>query len=149
VKKVYLVHRRDEMRAEKILQDRMRANPKIEFMFNKVVDDIIGVDSPKKKVTHLRLKSSKILDLDLSDKTTDIEVDGIFIAIGHKPNSDLFTDLLDIDDEGYINTEGKSTKTNVDGLFACGDVQDKIYRQAITAAGSGCMAALDVEKYLA
>lgn len=148
VKKVYVIHRRDAMRAEKILQDRMKANPKIEFIFNKVVDDIIGVENPRKKVTHLRLKSSKIIDLELNHATEDLEIDGVFIAIGHKPNSNLFKDILDIDKEEYIMTQDKSTKTNVAGIFACGDVQDKIYRQAITAAGSGCMAALDVEKYM-
>lgn len=145
---VYVIHRRDALRAEQILQERMKANPKIKFIWNRIVDDIIGEEKPIKKVTHLRLKSSKIVDVELDDKTEDIAVDGVFIAIGHKPNSDLFTDTLNIDSDGYIITDGKSSKTNVEGLFACGDVQDKIYRQAITAAGSGCIAALDVEKYL-
>jgi thioredoxin reductase (NADPH) len=145
---VYVIHRRDALKAEQILQERMKTNPKIKFIWNRIVDDIVGEDTPLKKITHLRLKSSKVFDVELDDKTEDIAVDGVFIAIGHKPNSDLFTDILDIDSDGYITTDGKSTRTNVDGLFACGDVQDKIYRQAITAAGSGCMAALDVEKYL-
>jgi thioredoxin reductase (NADPH) len=140
--KVYLIHRRDELRAEKIMQDKMRANPKIEFLFNYAVEDIVGIEQPQKKVTHVRLKST------VNDEIKDVATDGIFVAIGHRPNSELFKNIVKIDKDGYIITEGRTTLTGVDGLFACGDVQDKIYRQAVTAAGSGCMAALDAEKYL-
>jgi len=146
--KVYLIHRRDSLRSEKILQEKLRSNPKIEIIFNAVVEDIIGIEEPKKQVTHLKLKSTKIFDDQNEIKNKDLAVDGVFIAIGHKPNSDIFRNIIDIDENGYIITQGKSTKTTVDGIFAAGDVQDSIYRQAITAAGSGCMAALDAEKYL-
>lgn len=141
--KVYLVHRRDKLRAEHILQDRLAKNSKIEYIWNHVVEEVIGEETPRKKVTGLRLKST------INDSIKEIEINGLFIAIGHKPNSEIFKEILDIDNEGYIKTNGKSTLTNVDGIFAAGDVQDKIYRQAVTAAGTGCMAALDAEKYLA
>jgi thioredoxin reductase (NADPH) len=141
--KVYIIHRRDSMRAEKILQERLKANPKIEFLWNRVVDDIIGEENPVKKVTHLRLKST-----DVNQIEEDLPVDGVFIAIGHKPNSDVFSGIVDIDQNGYIITKGKSTETSLEGIFAAGDIQDSIYRQAITSAGTGCMAALDAEKYL-
>ena len=141
--KVYVIHRRDSLRAEKILQDRMKANSKIEFLWNYVVNDIIGEDLPTKKITHLALKST-----DGSNTEKKLEVEGLFVAIGHKPNSDIFNGMIDIDKNGYILTKGKSTETSLEGVFAAGDIQDSIYRQAITSAGTGCMAALDAEKYL-
>ena len=141
--KVYVIHRRDSLRADKILQEKLKSNPKIEFLWNHVVDDILGEDKPIKKVTHLRLKST-----DGRKKEENLPVDGIFIAIGHKPNSDILTGIIDIDKNGYIVTKGKSTATSLDGAFAAGDIQDSVYRQAITSAGTGCMAALDAEKYL-
>jgi thioredoxin reductase (NADPH) len=141
--KVYLIHRRNSLRAEKILQDRLTANPKVEFLWNRVVDDILGEEDPVKRVTHLRLKLT-----DGSNRQEDLSVDGVFIAIGHKPNSDIFKGIVEIDSNGYIITKAKSTETSVDGVFAAGDIQDSVYRQAITSAGTGCMAALDAEKYL-
>lgn len=147
--KVYLIHRRDSLRAEKILQDRLRSNPKIEFLWNRVVEDIIGVDEPAKRVTGLKLKSTDTFgDSDKNILNEDLPVDGVFIAIGHKPNSDILNGIVEIDQNGYILTKGKSTLTSVDGIFAAGDVQDNIYRQAITSAGTGCMAAIDAGEYL-
>ena len=140
--KVWLIHRRESLRAEKILQDRVFANKAIEVIWNHHVEEVIGDNSPK-CVKGLNLKSA------LDDSIKDLAVDGLFIAIGHTPNTTLFKGQLDMDEDGYIVTAPDSTKTNVDGVFAAGDVQDKIYRQAVTAAGSGCMAALDAEKYLA
>ena len=140
--KVTLVHRRDALRAEKILQDRVFANPKIEIAWDSVVDEILGAGMPP-AVTAARLRNVK------TGAAREIPVDGVFIAIGHTPNTGLFTDQLDMDAEGYILTAPDSTATSVPGVFAAGDVQDKIYRQAVTAAGSGCMAALEVEKFLA
>ena len=140
--KVYLAHRRDSLRAEKILQDRLMKNPKIEILWNKTLEEVLGSDNPK-SVNGAKLKDTKTGNLD------DIKIDGVFIAIGHKPNSDLFKNTgLKIDDEGYIITKSNSTATNIEGVYAAGDIQDKIYRQAITAAGTGCMAALEIEKYL-
>ncbi len=139
--KVYLVHRRDELRAEKILQERLLANKKIVPVWNHTLDEILGDKNPK-SVTGVRLK-----EVD-SDKTQEIRCAGVFIAIGHKPNTGMFKDILKMDSEGYIITTPGSTRTNVEGVFAAGDVQDKIYRQAVTAAGSGCMAAIDADKYL-
>ncbi|MDA0902512.1 MAG: thioredoxin-disulfide reductase [Proteobacteria bacterium] len=142
-KKVYLVHRRDEFRAEKVLQERIFKNEKIEVVWNHVLEEVLGEDDPK-NVTGVKLKSTQ----DGSFK--EITLDGVFIAIGHKPNTDLFKNTdLEMDNEGYINTAADSTKTNIAGVYAVGDVQDKIYRQAITAAGTGCMAALEIEKFLA
>ena len=141
--KVYVIHRRDSLKAEKILQERMKANSKIEFLWNYVVNDIIGEDSPTKKITHLALKSTEG-----SNTERKLEVEGLFVAIGHKPNSDIFNGIVDIDKNGYILTKGKSTETSMEGVFAAGDIQDSVYRQAITSAGTGCMAALDAEKYL-
>ena len=136
--KVTVVHRRDELRASKIMQERAFANPKIDFKWNTVVDHVVG--------------NGSVEALDLSDTVTGeksrLEVDGLFIAIGHDPNTDLFPGQLDLDDEGYILTEPNSTRTSVDGVFAAGDVQDHTFRQAITAAGSGCMAAMEAERYL-
>ncbi|WP_420452056.1 thioredoxin-disulfide reductase [Ilumatobacter sp.] len=137
--KVTIFVRRDELRASKIMQDRAMANSKIEFMWNTEVTQINGED--------------KVESVDLVDNTTDetstMEITGLFIAIGHKPNTDLFRDVLDMDpDTGYLITEPDSTVTNIAGVFACGDVKDHVYRQAITAAGSGCMAAIDAERWL-
>ena len=140
--KVWLIHRRDELRAEKMLQDRLFANKVVEVIWDYQVDKVLGQTAPK-CVTGLRLKSTT------GGPNRELTVDGFFVAIGHTPNTKLFEGQLDMDDEGYILTAPGSTKTNIDGVFAAGDVQDKIYRQAVTAAGSGCMAVLDAEKYLA
>ncbi|MEE2694605.1 MAG: thioredoxin-disulfide reductase [Pseudomonadota bacterium] len=140
--KVWLIHRRDELRAEKMLQERLFANKAVEVIWDYQVDKVLGQTAPK-CVTGLHLKSTK------GGPNRELSVDGCFIAIGHTPNTKLFEGQLDMDDEGYILTAPGSTKTNIDGVFAAGDVQDKIYRQAVTAAGSGCMAALDAGKYLA
>lgn len=139
--KVILVHRRDSLKAEKILQQRLFENPKIEIIWNHQLIEVLGSLEPK-MVTAARIK-----DVNTS-KTTDIELNGIFIAIGHKPNTDIFKNQLKLDGDGYIITEPGSTLTNIPGVFAAGDVQDHIYRQAVTAAGTGCMAALDAERYL-
>lgn len=136
--KVYLIHRRDKLRASKIMQDKTFANPKIEVVWNSEIEEVIG----DKKVTSIKLKDT----VDGSNK--ELEVEGVFIAIGHTPNAALFAGQLDLDHQGYLHTQGKGAKTNIEGVFACGDVQDHVYRQAITAAGSGCMAAIDVERYL-
>ena len=136
--KVYLIHRRDKLRAEKILQDRLKENSKIEFIWNSEVtkfngnDDLDSIDLLNKK----------------DNQTSTLKIDGVFIAIGHDPATQLFKGQLKMDDGGYIITDPDSTKTSIDGVFAAGDVKDKIYRQAVTAAGMGCMAALEVEKYL-
>lgn len=139
--KIYLLHRRDSLRAEKILQERLFKNPKIELIWDSALEEVIGDDNPK-SVTTAKIKNLK------SGEISNINVEGIFIAIGHKPNTDLFKNQLKLDDEGYIITTPGRTYTSVEGVFAAGDVQDKIYRQAVTAAGTGCMAALDAEKYL-
>ena len=137
---VIVVHRREEFRASKIMVERAIANPKISFKYNSTVDDIIG--SQEKGVESVMLKDTK------TDEVHKEDCDGIFIAIGHVPNTSLFKDTIDLDESGYIITKPNSTYTNVDGVFACGDVQDHTYRQAITAAGSGCMAAIDAERWL-
>ena len=139
---VTLIHRRDSLRAEKILQDRLFANPHIKIIWNHEVEEFLGGGEPEALVG-LRLKDR------LTGATRDIEVDGAFVAIGHKPATELFQGKLKLDEDGYIAVETGSTRTSVDGVFACGDVMDKTYRQAVTAAGTGCMAALDAEKYLA
>jgi thioredoxin reductase (NADPH) len=136
--KVTLIHRRKELRASKIMQDRAFANPKIDFRWNAVVDEVLGDN----KVSGLRLRDTETGAVD------DIAVDGLFVAIGHTPNTALFQGQLDLHDNGYIVTRPDSTATSVAGVFAAGDVQDFSYRQAITAAGSGCMAALEAERYL-
>ncbi|MDK3158726.1 FAD-dependent oxidoreductase [Kamptonema cortianum] len=140
--KVYLIHRRDEFRASKIMQQRVMENPKIEIIWNAAVEDIHGELEP-----HKRLTGITIVDTQNGSKR-QMPIDGLFIAIGHKPNSDLFADVLDTDELGYIQVEPYSTRTKLPGVFACGDVTDKIYRQAVTAAGTGCMAAIDAERYL-
>ena len=137
---VVIVHRRDEFRASKIMIDRAMNNPKIRVLWNSSVQDIFG--SQEKGVHAVKIKKTD------SDESFEEDCDGIFMAIGHKPNTDLFNDLLDMDENGYLVTKNDSTLTNIDGIFACGDVQDHVYRQAITAAGSGCMSAIDAERYL-
>jgi len=139
--KVTLVHRRDELRAEKILQDRLFANKKIHVLWDSVLDEIVGDDNPP-GVTGIKAKNVK------TGEITDLAVDGVFIAIGHTPNTELFKDQVEMDSEGYILTTPGRTSTNVPGVFAAGDVQDKIYRQAVTAAGTGCMGALEAEQFL-
>jgi thioredoxin reductase (NADPH) len=136
--KVTIIHRRDELRASKIMQDRAFANPKIEFLWNHTVTDIHGIE----KVTGVQVTST------VDGTVGDLPVTGVFVAIGHRPNTDLFVGQLDMEDNGYLRTQPDSSYTNVEGVFACGDVQDHTYRQAITAAGSGCMAAIDAERWL-
>ena len=136
--KVYLVHRRDKLRAEKILQDRLKQNSKIDFIWNSEVTKFNGKDD---------LESIDLLNKQ-DNKISNLKIDGVFIAIGHDPATQLFKGQLKMDDGGYIITDPDSTKTSIEGVFAAGDVRDKIYRQAVTAAGMGCMAALEVEKYL-
>jgi len=140
--RVHLLHRRTEFRASKIMQDRVLGNPKVQLHTNVIIEDILGELEPVKKVVGVRLKNT------VEDNTYELPLDGIFIAIGHKPNSDLFRGVLDMDESGYLKTVPGSSKTNIPGVFACGDIQDSIYRQAITAAGSGCMAAIDAERFL-
>ena len=140
--KVSLIHRRDELRAEKILQDRLFGNDKIEPVWDSVLEEVLGTDNPP-GVTGARIKNVK------SGEVSELSVEGIFIAIGHDPNTELFKGQLDMDDDGYIITAPDSTATNVPGVFATGDVQDKVYRQAVTAAGTGCMGALEAERFLA
>ena len=142
-KEVLIVHRRDEFRASKIMHDRALKNPKIKLLTNTVLEEVIGVNEDgKKRVTHAKLKNLK------TGEVIDREVEGIFLGIGHKPNTDLFKGQIDLEDNGYIKTSKVNTYTNIEGVFACGDAQDHVYRQAVTAAGSGCMAAIDVERYL-
>ena len=137
---VVLIHRRDEFRASKIMIDRAMANPKISVEYNSNVDDIIG--TKETGVTAVRLKDT------ISGAKRDVVCDGIFMAIGHIPNTQLFNGSIDLDNAGYIITNSDTTFTNLEGVFACGDVQDHVYRQAITAAGTGCMAAIDAERWL-
>ncbi len=139
---VTLIHRRDSLRAEKILQDRLFANPNIKIIWDSEIVVFAGGGDPE-----------ALIGLDIRNKRTGeasrVEVEGAFVAIGHKPATELFKGQLDLDSEGYIHVAPGTTRTSIDGVFACGDVMDKIYRQAVTAAGTGCMAALDAEKYLA
>ena len=140
--KVSVIHRRDSFRAEKILQTRLFEHPKIQVIWDTVVDEVVGKEAPL-NVTGLKLKHMK------TGAVSDIKVDGLFIAIGHTPNTDLFKGVLDMDENGYLITAPDSTKTNIPGVFAAGDVQDHVYRQAVTAAGTGCMAALEADRFLA
>jgi thioredoxin reductase (NADPH) len=139
--KVTLVHRRDELRASKVMQQRVLENPKIEVLYSHVVAEVLGVEEDK--VTGVRVRNVK------NDATTDIPAGAMFVAIGHTPLTDLFKDQLEMHDNGYLKVESGSTHTSVAGVFASGDVQDWVYRQAVTAAGTGCMAALDAERWLA
>ena len=139
--KVKLIHRRNSLRAEKMLQSKLMANKKIEIIWDSVVEEVIGDDQPK-NVKGLKIKNVK------TNKIEELKIDGLFIAIGHDPAPQLFKDQLDMDKEGYLNTKPDSTKTNIPGVFAAGDVKDKIFSQAVTAAGMGCMAALEAEKFL-
>lgn len=138
---VYLIHRRDTLRAEKMLQERLFKHPKIKVIWNHEVDEILGDDTPK-QVTGLRLKHT------MTHEIMDLALDGVFIAIGHRPMTDMVVNQIALDDHGYIVCAPGTTRTNIEGVFAAGDVQDKIYRQAVTAAGQGCMAALDAERFL-
>ena len=137
--KVFVIHRRDSLRASKIMVERARANPKIEFIWNTEVIDVLGED----KVSGLKLRNL------ISGEEIDKDFDGLFVAIGHLPRSELLVNQIDLDGEGYVKVDGRSTRTNQKGVFACGDLVDHTYRQAITAAGSGCQAALDAERFLA
>ncbi|MFP6696820.1 MAG: thioredoxin-disulfide reductase [Alphaproteobacteria bacterium] len=139
--KVTLIHRRDSLRAEKILQDRLLRHEKIEVLWDHVLDEVVGDDMPP-GVTGARVRNVK------TDAVSELAVDGVFVAIGHVPQTELFQGKLTMDEEGYLLTAPDSTATEIPGVFAAGDVQDKIYRQAVTAAGTGCMAALEVERYL-
>jgi len=136
--KVTVVHRRDELRASKIMQERAINNDKIEFLWNSVIVDVLG----DTKVAGMRVQHT------ISGETSEVAVNGLFVAIGHEPNSALFKGQLELEDNGYIRTFDRTTRTSVDGVFACGDVQDHYYRQAVTSAGSGCMAAIDAERWL-
>jgi thioredoxin reductase (NADPH) len=139
-KKVYLIHRRDELRASKIMQDRVRANPKLELVLSKIPVDIQG--TKQGGVTGLTLKDAK------TGENTLFKCDAVFLGIGHTPNTSLFKGQIDMDENGYLITKPNSTYTNVPGVFACGDVQDHVFRQAITAAGSGCMSAIEAERWI-
>ena len=139
--KVKLIHRRNELRAEKLLQEKLKANKKIEIIWDSAVEEVLGTSEPK-SVNAIKIKNLK------TNKVTELKVDGLFIAIGHDPATSLFKDQLNMDKEGYLITTPDSTITNIPGVFAAGDVKDKIFRQAVTAAGMGCMAALEAEKHL-
>ena len=138
--KVSVIHRRDVLRASKIMQDRAHSNPKINFVLNTVVEEVLG--SRETGVTGLKMRNVK------TQKLSEMAVDGLFVAIGHNPNTGIFKGQIDLDEHGYIQTLPDSTRTNIPGVFACGDVQDPVFRQAITAAGSGCMAAIEAERWL-
>jgi len=141
VSKVKLIHRRNELRAEKMLQEKLKANKKIEIIWDSVVKEVVGNQKPK-SVNGVKIKNVK------SGKIVDLKVDGLFIAIGHDPATSLFKNQLKMDKEGYLITKPDSTQTSIPGVFAAGDVKDKIFRQAVTAAGTGCMSALEAEKFL-
>ena len=136
-----MIHRRDSLRAEKIAQDRLFATPNVSVIWDSVPDEILGEDNPP-GVTAIRLKNVK------TGALSELKVDGVFIAIGHSPNTEMFKGQIDLDSENYIITKAGTTQTNVPGVFAAGDVQDKIFRQAVTAAGTGCMSALEAERFL-
>ncbi|MEE9169912.1 MAG: FAD-dependent oxidoreductase, partial [bacterium] len=140
VRRVTVIHRRDQLRASKIMQEKSVKNPKIDFMWDSVVDEILGVE--KNEVTGVRVRNVK------TGEIKDFPYDGVFVAIGHTPNTHVVKGKLEMDTNGYITTQSHSTKTSVPGVFACGDAQDSYYRQAVTAAGTGCMAAIDAEKFL-
>jgi thioredoxin reductase (NADPH) len=140
--KVTLIHRRDSLRAEKILQKRLFDHPKIQVIWDSAVDQVMGKDAPP-GVTGVRIQNLK------TNATQDLKIDGLFVAIGHTPNTELFKGVLDMDENGYLVTKADSTRTNIPGVFAAGDVQDHVYRQAVTAAGTGCMAALEADRFLA
>ena len=139
--KVHLIHRRNELRAEKLLQEKLKANKKIKIVWDSIVEEVIGTTEPK-GVNGIKIKNLK------TNNTSELKVDGLFIAIGHDPATSLFKNQLNMDKEGYLITKPDSTITNIPGVFAAGDVKDKIFRQAVTAAGMGCMAALEAEKHL-
>ena len=139
--KVYLIHRRNELRAEKLLQEKLKNNKRIEIIWDNVVEEVLGTNEPK-GVNAIKLKNLK------TSKISELKVDGLFIAIGHDPATNLFKNQVEMDKEGYLITKPDSTITNIPGVFAAGDVKDKIFRQAVTAAGMGCMAALEAEKHL-
>ncbi|MEO8664907.1 MAG: thioredoxin-disulfide reductase [Ignavibacteria bacterium] len=140
---VIVIHRRSELRASKIMQDRAKSNPKIKFLFDTVIEEVLGkIEEEKRSVTGVRVKNLK------TNEEYNIECSGFFTAIGHEPNSKIFKGILDMDENGYLITKKSTSETNIEGVFACGDVQDNYYRQAVTAAGTGCMAAIDAERYL-
>ncbi|MFA6540224.1 MAG: thioredoxin-disulfide reductase [Bacteroidota bacterium] len=142
--KLTLVHRREEFRASKVMQERVLKNPKVSVEWNSVVEEVVGVqENGKKKMTGLKLKNVT------TGETKEVKADGLFLAIGHKPNTEIFKGILEMHETGYLKVEPGSTKTNIEGIFAAGDVADSYYRQAVTAAGTGCMAALDAERWLA
>lgn len=142
--KLTLVHRREEFRASKVMQDRVLNNPKVSVEWNSVVEEVLGtVENDKKKMTGLRLKNIK------TGAVKEVKADGLFLAIGHKPNTEIFQGILEMHENGYLKVQPGSTRTNIEGVFAAGDVADHYYRQAVTAAGSGCMAAIDAERWLA
>jgi len=136
---VTVIHRRDKLRASKIMQERALAHPKIDFVWNAIVDEVVG----EEYVTGVRVRDVK------TEEVREIPVEALFIAIGHEPNTALMKGQIELDDAGYVVTEAKNTRTSIEGVFACGDVMDPTYRQAVTAAGSGCMAAIDAERWLA
>lgn len=140
--RVHLIHRRDAFRASKIMQDRVLNNPKVSVIWNTAIEEIRGDTEPMKKVTSIGLMDTR------TGERRDMPIDGVFVAIGHKPNSDLFKGILDMNEVGYLKVHPGTTRTNIPGVFAAGDVADAIYRQAVTAAGAGCMAAIDAERYL-
>lgn len=139
--KVHVIHRRDSLRASKVMQKRAMDNPKIEFMWNTVVTDVLGAEEGTIK--------GMVLEDTRTGESREMPIQGLFIAIGHKPNSELVADQLETDDVGYVITKPDSTATDIPGVYACGDLQDAVYRQAVTAAGTGCMAAIEAERWLA
>lgn len=142
-RQVTIIHRRQEFRASKIMQERVRSNPKIDFLLDTVVEEFLGEQREGvRRLTHIRVRNVR------TGERQVLPADGVFVAIGHQPNTEIFRGFLEMDEQGYIITQPRSTHTNIPGVFACGDVQDRVYRQAVTAAGSGCMAAIDAERWL-